>query len=418
MHILVVHQYFLGKDDAGGSRWNQFAKYWAEAGHHVTVLTGTVHYATGKKQPQYKGRFLTREYEGDNVEVLRCHVSESYNRSFLGRFWAYLSFAFSSVWAGLFHAGKCDVIICTSPPLTVGLTGWILSRLKSIPMVFEVRDLWPESAIDTGVLTDRWMIRLSYWLEKKSYHSSNWINVLTPAFEESLVRNKHVRRDRISMIPNGADLDIFAQQEPRTDVRKQHNLAGKFVVTYVGAHGLANHLIQLLDSARILKDHQDIVFMLVGDGMEKSMLKQTATEWRLDNVVFVDSVPKDEIVDYIRASDVCTAVLKKVDTFKTVYPNKLFDYMSAQKPVILAIDGVARTLIEQANAGIYVEPENPEQFKDAALKLKQDSNLRQTLGRNGLAFVKRNFDRRILADRYLSIIHEKVSTDRKQRAVT
>jgi len=418
MHILVVHQYFLGKDDAGGSRWNQFAKYWAEAGHHVTVLAGTVHYATGKKQPQYKGRFLTREHEGDNVEVLRCHVSESYNRSFLGRFWAYLSFAFSSVWAGLFHAGKCDVIICTSPPLTVGLTGWILSCLKRMPLVFEVRDLWPESAIDTGVLTSKWMIKLSYWLEKKSYRASNWINVLTPAFEESLVKKKHVRAERISMIPNGADLDIFTHHEPRTDVRTKHGLADKFIITYVGAHGLANHLIQLLDSARILRDHTDIAFMLVGDGMEKAMLRKTAVDWGLRNVIFVDSVPKNEIVDYIRASDVCTAVLKKVDTFKTVYPNKVFDYMSAARPVIVGIAGVARKLVEDANAGLYVEPENSEAFAAAVLKLEEDPKVCQTYGTNGLAFVKRNFDRRVLADQYLTIIQDRVVADRTQRAVT
>lgn len=242
MHILIVHQYFLGKNDAGGSRWNQFAKYWARAGHRVTVLAGTVHYATGKKQPQYKGRFIVPEQESHNVEVLRCHVSESYNKSFLGRFWAYLSFTFSTVWAGLFRAGKCDVIVCTSPPLTVGLTGWILSTLKRAPMVFEVRDLWPESAIDTGVMKNKWLIKLSYWLEKKSYRSANWINVLTPAFEKALIDKKSVRPDRISMIPNGADLDIFQAEKRNVDIRQRHDLGDKFVVTYVGAHGLANHL--------------------------------------------------------------------------------------------------------------------------------------------------------------------------------
>ena len=122
-------------------------------------MAGTVHYATGQKHPRYKGRFIVREHEVGDVEVLRCHVSESYNKSFIGRFWAYLSFTFSSVLAGLFCVGKSDVIICTSPPLTVGLTGWILSTLKRIPMVFEVRDLWPESAIDTGVLTNKWLIK-------------------------------------------------------------------------------------------------------------------------------------------------------------------------------------------------------------------------------------------------------------------
>jgi len=417
MHILVVHQYFLGKNDAGGSRWNQFAKYWSQKGHQVTVLAGSVHYATGKKLPQYKGKFVVKEQESENVRVFRCHVSESYNKSFLGRFWAYLSFTFSSLWAGLFRAGKCDAIICTSPPLTVGMTGWLLSKLKRIPMVFEVRDLWPESAIDTGVLTSRPLIKMSYWLEKKSYHSANWINVLTPAFKEALINQKNIKPDRISMIPNGADLDIFKPGERNNWVRKKHNLGDKFVITYVGAHGVANHLIQLLETARLLKDQSDILIMLVGDGMEKSMLKEKAAQWELGNILFVDSVSKDVIVDYVAASDVCTAVLKKIDTFKTVYPNKVFDYMSAARPIILAIDGVARKLVEDSEAGIYVEPENPLLFVEAILKLKQDEHFCLNCGKKGLDFVTRNYARNILAEKYLDIISQKVIPHKKEKAV-
>ncbi|MHC4555698.1 MAG: glycosyltransferase family 4 protein [Planctomycetota bacterium] len=417
MHILVVHQYFLGKKDAGGSRWNQFAKYWAQAGHKITILAGTVHYATGRKLPKYKGRFIVREQEQENVQVLRCHVSESYNKSFLGRFWAYLSFAFSTVWAGLFCVEKCDVIICTSPPLFVGLTGWILSKFKKVPMVFEVRDLWPESAIDTGVITNRWLIKISYWLERKSYRSANWINVLTPAFEKALVDKKKVKPQRISVIPNGADLDIFKPGQRDNWVREKYVLGDKFVVTYVGAHGVANHLIQVLETARLLKDDPSVVFMLVGDGMEKPMLKEKAAQWRLDNVVFVDSVPKDVIVDYVAASDVCTAVLKKVDTFKTVYPNKVFDYMSGARPIIIAIDGAARELIENAGAGLYVEPEDPKQFSQAVLRFKEDPDFCKDCAQSGLKFVSEHFARSALAVKYMGILENEVMCKPKERAL-
>lgn len=416
MHILVVHQFYLGQEDGGGSRWNQFAKYWSQGGHRVSVIAGTVNYLTGKQQDKYRGRLVTTETEEGGATVFRCHVSESYNKSFIGRFWAYLSFVFSTVWAGLFKLRNCDVIVCTSPPLTVGLTGWILSRLKRVPMVFEVRDLWPESAIDTGVLTNKWLIKLSYWLEKKSYKSANWINVLTPAFEEFLIENKSIRPDRISIVPNGADLDIFKKDKPDIDVRQNYGLGDKFVVTYVGAHGLANHLVQLLESARLLREHKDIIFMLVGDGMQKPMLKQKASEWRLDNVIFVDSVSKRRIVDYIAASDICTAVLKKVDTFKTVYPNKVFDYMAAARPVIVGIDGVARKLVEDAGAGIYVQPEDPAAFAEALLKLKADPSLCSRFGENGLHYVSENFARNVLAAKYLKILENKVLADKRQRA--
>lgn len=417
MHILIVHQYFLTRKDGGGSRWNQFAKYWSQAGHKITVLAGTVHYATGKKQPEYKGKFVVREREGQGVEVLRCYVSEGYNKSFIGRFWAYISFVFSTILAGLFYVGRCDVLICTSPPLTVGLTGWVLSRLKRIPLVFEVRDLWPETAIDTGVLTNKWLIKMGYWLEKLSYKSSNWVNVLTPAFEKALVEKKKVRPDRISMIPNGADLDIVKPGDRNNWVRQKHQLDDKLVITYVGAHGVCNHLIQILEAAKLLRNQPDILFMLVGDGMQKPMLKQKAAEWGLDNVLFVDSVPKNVIVDYIVASDVCTAVLKKTNTFKTVYPNKLFDYMSAAKPVIVAIDGVARKLVEDAKAGIYVEPENAEEFANAVLRFKEDSDSWKQCGQSGLKFVSERFARNVLAEKYLDTLLNKVKSDAKQRAL-
>jgi len=418
VRILVIHQYFLGKNDAGGSRWNQFAKYWARAGHQITVLAGMVHYATGEKPPEYKRKYICREKPVDNVQVLRCHVSESYNRSFLGRFWAYISFTCSSIWAGMFYAGRQNVIICTSPPLTVGLTGWVLSRCKRIPMVFEVRDLWPESAIDTGVLTNKSLIKLSYFLEKKSYAAANWINVLTPAFEKTLIEKKNIRADRISMIPNGADLDIFKPGCCDNRVRDKHNLQNNFVVTYVGAHGRANHLIQLLKAARILKDTDpQVKIMLVGDGMEKNMLRQKAELWQLNNVLFVNSVPKHQIVDYLAASDVCTAVLKKVQTFKTVYPNKVFDYMAAAKPTILAIDGVARELIQKADAGIYVEPENAEEFAQAVLHLRDNARLRQQYGENGLEFVRRHFARDTLAEKYLNLLQEKVIAEPMEKAL-
>ena len=403
MHICIVHQYYLHKNEAGGSRWNQFAKYWAEAGHKITVLAGTVHYATGRKQPKYKGKFVVREHEMENVEVLRCHVSNAYNRSVSGRAWGYISFAFSSTVVGLF-VKKPDILICSSPPLLVGLTGALLSRLRRVPMVFEVRDLWPEGPIDLGVVTNKWIIKVMYWLQRISYNFAKWINVLTPAFEEFLVNVNGVAREKISMIPNGADLDIIMPGPRYNWVRQKHNLGNKFVVTYVGAHGRANCLIQLLEAAKLLKEHTEIIIMLVGDGMEKPMLKEKTRQWKLDNVVFVDSVPKDQIGDYISASDVCTAVLKKIEQFKTVYPNKVFDYMAASRPIIIGIDGIARKLVEDAQAGLFTEPENAQAFAEMVMKLKNNPKLAAELGRNGLQYVREHFSREKLAGKYLIIL--------------
>lgn len=405
MKILIAHQYFLGQEDAGGSRWNEFARYFAEAGHEVTIVAGMVHYATGKKPDRYQGRYILREEEGPGVTVYRCHVSQSYNKSFLGRAWGYFSFAVSSTLAGVFKAEKPDVIIATSPPLTVATTMIWLMRLRRRPAVFEVRDLWPESAIDTGVLAPGRLANMLYRLEAKAYRRAKWINVLTPAFEQALIERKGVGPEKISMIPNGADLDIMMPGPRDNEVRQELGLGDRFVVSYFGAHGRANRLGQLLDAAALLKNQApEIRIMLVGDGMEKPQLKADAEERGLDNVLFVDAVPKDQVSQYINASDVCTAVLMRNETFKTVYPNKVFDYMCCNRPILIGIDGVARKLVEDADAGVFVEPENPQAFVDALIKLRDDPEVRQRMGEAGRTYAAEHYSREGMAQKYLSVL--------------
>lgn len=414
VRILVVHQYFLDKDDAGGSRWNQLAKYWGRAGHQVTVLGGNVHYATGRRTPQCKGKYIHRETVDENVTAMRCHVSETYNVSFIGRLWAYASFTLSSIWAGL-HSGKQDVIIATSPPLTTALTGWALSRLKRIPMVFEVRDLWPETAIEMGVLTNPLAIKLGYLLERKAYRWADLINTLTPAFDDTLRNKKNVPPDKLIMIPNAADLDLMEPGPKENDVRAQLGLTGKRVITYVGAHGRCNGLMQIVRAAERTRDDPDLIWMLVGDGMEKPMLIEAARKKNLTNIRFVPPVPKAKIADYINASDVCCAVLRDAPVFRTVYPNKVFDYMSCRRPTVVAIDGVARMLVEESGAGLFVQPENDEALADAARQLTADPQRCEDLGRRGREYVKANFDRYTLGRRYLEHV---VNVVRKRRRRT
>lgn len=406
MKILVLHQYFLGKNDPGGSRFNQFVKYWEKQGHEITVVAGTVHYITGEKDEKYKGKFVVREEYSPNVQLVRTYVSESYNKSFIGRLWGYFSFTFSSLYAIMFKVRKHDVVIVTSPPLFVGITGILAKLFKRTPMVFEIRDLWPESAIDTGVLTNKLIIKIAYLVEKMSYRFADKINVLTPAFRQTLISKKGIEPEKISFIPNGADLDIFQPGVKENWVRDKYELNGKFVITYMGAHGVANHLESLLNLSEELASHEDIVILLIGDGMRKRALMEEAEKRNLKNIKFIDSQPKSKIPDFCNASDICTAVLKKVDTFKTVYPNKVFDYMSCAKPILLGIDGVARELIEESKSGYYVDPENPKEFAEKVLKLKEDPSLSKELGGNGLKFVTENFSREALAEQYVNVLEE------------
>jgi len=412
MRILLIHQYFLEKQDAGGSRFNEMTKVWAAEGHHITVIAGMIHANASKKYPRYKGKFFFKENHEPNIEVLRCHVSESYNVNFLGRLWGYFSFVFSSLLGVFFKVkGPFDLVLVTSPPLFVGITGYVVSKLKGIPLVFEVRDLWPESAIDTGVLTNGFLIKAAYWFEALMYRSAKHINVLTPAFEETLINKKGVPASKISMIPNAADFSLSDHLLAKVDVpafRKELGWDNRFVVVYVGAHGVANHLEQVLETAELLKD-TPALFVLIGDGMRKPALKEMVRTRGIHNVVFIDPVNKEKVYEYIISADAGCSVLKKVDTFKTIYSNKTFDYMGCQTPILMAIDGVSRKLVNDSKSGLYVEPENPADFAKQTRWMMANPEEAKQLGMNGYAYAKENVHRTVLGKKYLKYLEGLVS---------
>lgn len=411
MNILLIHQYFLEDDDPGGSRFNEMTKVWTDQGHNITVLAGMMHYGGSEKRDEYKGKF-TYFRQQNEVSVWRCHVSEHYNANFIGRLWAYFSFVFSSIWAGLFRTkGKFDVILVTSPPLFVGITAYVLSKIKRVPFIFEVRDLWPESAIDTGVLKSNLLIKLAYKFERFIYKKASLINTLTPAFRQKLIVDKKVNKDKVIFIPNAADFSLSDELLTSFDIKKfreQNGFENKFVITYVGAHGVANHLQQILETGKLLED-TNVLFLLIGQGMEKNKLMQLAKSMKCVNVRFIDPVPKKEVFKYILASEMGTSVLKKVDTFKTIYSNKTFDYMSCKKPILMAIDGVSRELVEAADAGVFVEPENPKDFASKVRFYLGNKELLKKQGENGYLYSKKHFDREVLSKKYLLEIDKLLS---------
>lgn len=403
MHILIIHQFFLEDADGGGSRWNEMSRIWVREGHNVTVIAGTAHYMHSDNDDR-KREFITKKTNCDHVEVIRCRVSGKYNSNFAGRIRAYFSFTFSSIWAGIFHARKkYDLIMVTSPPLFVGITAVVLSRLKCVPFVFEIRDLWPESAIDTGVLNNKFLIRIAFRFEQYLYKKAAVINVLTPAFRETLIKLKKVNPEKIIYIPNAADFRISEQVAATFDraaFRREQGFENRFVIIYVGAHGVANQLIQIIETAEILKD-TNAFFLLIGDGMQKKMLVKEARKRNLANVRFMDTIPKKDVFRYILASDLGASVLKKAETFKTIYSNKTFDYFACRKPVLMAIDGISRALVEHADAGVFVEPENPKDFAEKIREYMNDPQRIREQGENGYRYAKTHFDRNVLAIQYL-----------------
>jgi len=391
-HILLVHQAFAALNEPGGTRHYEMAQFFIQKGHRVTVICSPISYLTGKTESA-QNRWLSREHPLPGLEILRAYTYPALHRSFFHRLLSFFSFMFSSFWIGL-GVKNVDVVWGTSPPIFQGLTAWLLARLKGVKFVFEVRDLWPEFAIAMKVIHNPWIIFLSTGLEKFLYRHADHLVVNSPGFIEPITA-KGGRN--ISLIPNGVDPDMFDPLAKGEAFRKQLGLQEKFVVLYAGAHGVSNDLEVVLQAASLIKNQPDISFVLVGDGKEKTKLQQLALDLKLTNVLFVPSVPKENMKEILAAADCCVAILKPIDQYKTTYPNKVFDYMAAGRPVICAIDGVIRQVVENANGGFFVPPGNPQAMAEAVVKLKQMGEDARRLGENARAYVIQHFDRRKIA---------------------
>jgi len=395
MHILLIHQAFAAINEPGGTRHHELALHLAERGHRVTIVASPISYLTGKTS-----QGGTSDSGHARVTIIRPPVYAALHRSFFHRILNFLSFMLSSFWAGL-RVKDVDLVWGTTPPLFQGLTAWALARLKRVPFLFEVRDLWPAFAVAVGVLENRFLIRSSEWLERSLYANSDLLVINSPGFRD------HVEArgaNPVHLVPNGADTNMFYPEKMGTAFRAAHQLEGKFVALYAGAHGMSNDLGILLDAADLLRDTPNLAFVLLGDGKEKANLQARASEMSLENVVFIPPVPKDEMSSAIAAADVCIAILKPIEMYKTVYPNKVFDYMAAGRPVVLAIDGVIREVVDAAQAGIAVPPGNPHALAETLQTFERDRQLGPTLGQNGRAYVEQHFDRAGLADRLLEIM--------------
>lgn len=406
MKIVVVHQYYLFPGQPGGSRFNEFARLWADAGHEVTVIAGTVNYATGETPDRYRHRWITRERDGA-VEVLRCYVPPSYSKSYAGRMLAFFGFLLSSS-STMGLIGGADVVIATSPPLIAAIPGWLLARLRlhRAKWIFEVRDLWPESAITTGVLSEHGALtKALFAVEKLAYRLSDAINVLTPAFRDDIVQRGLASDAKIVFVPNGADVSMFHPGPRDNDARRRFGWGDRFVVMYAGAHGRANAVGQLVDAAERLRDRPDILIASVGDGPERARIEADAKQRGLTNIVFHGAQPKESMPEIVNACDVGAAVLQNNPTFRTVYPNKVFDYMACERPTLLAIDGVARKLVcDEARAGVFATPEDPNAIAAAIRALADDREGCAAMGHRGREWVLANATRESLAAKYLEIM--------------
>ena len=406
MKITYISQYYPPEMGAPAARAAELSRHWAAAGHEVTVLTGFPNHPTGVVPAEYRDelRHLVAREQVDGVAVVRSWLLPFPNRKAYERMLNYSSFCLSAAITGLFLS-RPEVVIATSPQLLVGLSGWWVARCKRVPFVFEVRDLWPESLAAVGMgdgnsLLHRTLARVAGFL----YRRSDRIVVVTPAFEDYLVKHWHVPRKKISVVENGVETDLFAPQAV-PGLRRELDAEEKFIVSYIGTMGMAHGLDTILDAAAQLRStNPEIVFLVLGEGADKDRVITLARERGLDKIRFVDQQPREKIPAYICASDVCLVLLKKTALFKTVIPTKMLEFMSCARPVILGVDGQARAILEEAGGGLVVEPQNADALVSAIRHLAANPERAGEFGRSGREYIVRKFSRRQTAEKYIRML--------------
>ncbi len=397
MHILIIHQAFASLDEPGGTRHYELARMLVGRGNRVTVIASPVSYITGAATA-VSGQAMAPD-EQPGLTILRARVYTAHHKSFVHRILAFFSFMLSSFWTGL-RVHNVDLVWGTSPPIFQGVTAWLLARLKRARFLFEVRDLWPLFAVAVGVLRSPVLIAASRWLERFLYRRADCVMVNSPGFIDHVTS---LGARRVELVPNGADPAMFESSEGSAEFRRQNGLEDCFVALYAGAHGMSNDLEVVLDAARLLQGKQ-IKLVLVGDGKEKPALVRRATALGLTNVVFVPSVPKRDMNAVLAAADACIAILKPLAEYKTTYPNKVFDYMAAGRPVVLAIDGVIREVVQAADCGVFVTPGDPASMAAAIHSLAQDPEAARRMGARGRRYLEQHFSRESIANRLLEVL--------------
>ncbi len=384
MHLLIVHQNFVDHQHPGGTRHLELARHLVRSGHQCTIVAGSVDFLTGRplsRQPQTV----------DGVRIRRAYAFPTLHHSYVGRALSYMCFMVTCIWESL-RVGPVDVVLGTSPPIFQLPSAWLVAVIRRCPFVLEIRDLWPDFAIEMGVLRNRLLIYVARTVERYFYRSATWVVANSPGFRSHLVSNG-VPTNRLTVIPNGVETSMFDPERRGSSFRQQWGLQDRFVVTYAGALGRANDLDTVLDAAECLKAEPQVRFLLVGGGKELTRLQEEVKSRHLTNIVFGGHVPKDRMAEVLAASDVCLAILQDLAMFRTTFPNKVFDYMAAGRPSIVAIDGVIREVIESADGGQFVKPGEAQALADTVLQYARDPQLCARQGQSARRYVQQHFER-------------------------
>ena len=406
MNLLILTQYFPPEVGAPQNRLFELAVRLKKLGVNVTVLTAMPNYPQMKI---YEG-YIGKKYHYEEIEGIPVHRASIYlpkSKSIIQRLLNYFSFVYSSAIVGKNKIGDVDAILCESPPLFLGYSALYLKRKKKAKLIFNVSDLWPESAEKLGVVTNKWMLKLAYNLEAKLYQKSVLVTGQTQGICKSI--NQRFPSVNTYWLPNGVDVSYYNPTTVTSNWRTDNGfLQNDILFLYAGIIGLAQGLEIILSAAEKLKDQTHIKFILLGSGPEKEKLQAIqaiqATK-QLNNVHFFDAVSKNQMPQIVMASDVSIIPLRKLELFLGAIPSKIFENLAMEKPIILAVDGEARELfVNQGNCALYSEPENVDDLVKNVELLSNDANLRLQLGKRGRNYVEQNFNRNTIAQNFYSTL--------------
>ncbi|ESU71412.1 hypothetical protein T260_13485 [Geobacillus thermopakistaniensis] len=397
MKILYIHQYFSARNGTTGTRSYEFSKYLVKQGHAVTMLTSNVFVKSLRPE---KTHMLYDEYEIDGIRVVAIKNDYSNYMSYFKRILSFLKFMVLAIYVGL-KLEKHDIVYATSTPLTVALPALIIKKIKKVPFVFEVRDLWPEAPIQIGAIKSPFLIKILRAFEKKTYQEASHIVALSPGMKEGVI-STGINPNTVKMIPNCSDIDLFGKEINEQDKQvliNKYQLHGKFVVIHGGSMGVANGLDYIIKAAIELKKlgDRDVIFILTGDGKTKPYLEQMCKENNLDNVIFTGAVPRQEMPNLLAISDITITSFKNIPILATNSPNKFFDSLAASKPVIVNSNGWTRKIVEDYNIGYYVDPDHPIQLAQLLLEIKEKRDVLEEMGKRARKLAEEKFERIKLA---------------------
>ncbi len=408
MKINLICHYYPPEIGAPQARLSEMAGEWVKQGHYVTVLTGFPNHPTGVIPSEYRGKIFMEEAV-NGIRIWRHWLYATPNEGLFKKTFAHLSFMTTIILFSLFRGKRPDVFIVSSPNFFSVISAYIISRVRRVPYIFEVRDLWPGIFIELGILKNRSLIRLFELIEMFLYRKSAEVVPVTNGFADDMIR-RGIPPNKIEVITNGVDLDRYQANHGNADLRARIGLSeDKFVILYIGAHGISHGLPKVLDAAKSLHTEKDVHFLFVGEGAVKSNLVELARSKSLKNVTFLPGQPREKVVEFYHLSDVCLVPLRDVTGLSTFIPSKMFEIMACAKPIIAPLRGESADILTKSGAALVIPPENPAELVWAIKILKNNPQQCGQLGKNGRIFVEKNYDRKMLARKYLTVMDKVIN---------